>query len=208
MITAAVLTGLVGLAVHHVAVSRLLRTTRATRLLRTRLAAAVTTACAGVLGGLLAWQAGTDAAVAAYCWVAAVAPTLAAIDVLEHRLPDVLTLISYPVLLSLLAIAAIADGNPAALLGAVSGMAAFGGFYGTVAALTGKMGLGDVKLAGALGLILGYRGLSTTLTGMTLGLLAGALVGGALLMTRRGDRHTPVPFGPALLAGTLTALAL
>ncbi len=201
-------TGLVGSAVCRVATCRMLTTSRAARLLRARRTVAVATLLAGGLGGLLAWKVGTDPVLAACCWIAAVAPTLAAIDLLEQRLPNPLTLGSYPVLLVLLAAAAIANGDAAALLRALAAMAALAGFYAVVAVVTGGVGLGDVKLIGALGLVLGYRGIRTTVAGLVLGLLCGALSGAAVLVTRRAGWSTPVPFGPALLAGVLAALTL
>ena len=201
-------TALAGLAIHHAATPRLLTTARATRLLRTGQAAVAATVLAGVLGGMLAWRIGAEPMLAACCWIAALAPTLAVIDLLEQRLPDALTLGSYPVLLVLLAAAAIADGEPGALLRAVVTMAALAGFYAALAVASGGVGLGDIKLIGALGLVLGYRGIRTTVTGVVLGLLCGAVLGVAVLMRRRGGWRTPVPFGPALLAGALAALTL
>ena len=66
------------------------------------------TLLAGVLGGMLAWQVGAEPMLAACCWITAVAPMLAVVDLLEQRLPDTLTLGSYAVLLVLLVAAATA----------------------------------------------------------------------------------------------------
>jgi leader peptidase (prepilin peptidase)/N-methyltransferase len=68
------------------------------------------------------------------------------------------------------------------------------------------LGLGDVKLAGVLGFLLGWTGWPTVLLGLVLPhLLAGPVVL-TLLVRRRIGRRTAVPFGPALLAGTLIAV--
>lgn len=201
-------TALTGLAIHHAASSHLLTTAHAAQLLRTRRAAVIATSLAGVLGGALAWRVGAEPMLAACCWIAAVAPTLAVIDLLEQRLPDALTLSSYPVLLMLLVVAATADGDPRALLRAVVTMAALVGFYAAIALASGGVGLGDIKLVGALGLVLGYRGVRTAVVGVVLGLLCGALAGAALLIRRQAGWRTPVPFGPALLTGALAALTL
>jgi leader peptidase (prepilin peptidase)/N-methyltransferase len=70
------------------------------------------------------------------------------------------------------------------------------------------MGFGDVKLAGLLGLYLGWLGWSPVLVGTFTGFLLGGVAGMALLLARRADRRTGIPFGPAMLAGALLALFL
>ena len=64
--------------------------------------------------------------------------------------------------------------------------------------------MGDVKLAGVLGL---YLGASVALA-LFIGVLAGAVVG-AVVMARLGvakGRRTAVPFGPLLAFGAVVAL--
>jgi leader peptidase (prepilin peptidase)/N-methyltransferase len=70
------------------------------------------------------------------------------------------------------------------------------------------LGLGDVKLLGLLGLVLGWAGWGVLLAGVFLGLVAGAVVSMFLLVTRRAGWRTALPFGPPLLAGAVLALAL
>ncbi len=83
--------------------------------------------------------------------------------------------------------------------------AAAGGFL-LLAALAspGGMGMGDVKLAGMLGLFLGWE----VAVAMLVALLAGA-VAGAVVVARRGvaeGRKTAIPFGPFLALGGVVAL--
>lgn len=66
------------------------------------------------------------------------------------------------------------------------------------------MGFGDVKLAGALGLVLGPLGVAATLF---LAFVAGGAVGAVLLMAGRATLKTRVPFGP-FLAGAAVFLLL
>jgi leader peptidase (prepilin peptidase)/N-methyltransferase len=88
-------------------------------------------------------------------------------------------------------------------------MAALWSFYFALAFLyPGGMGFGDVKLAGLLGLYLGWLGWSSVLVGTFTGFLTGGLAGAVLLATRRADRRTAIPFGPAMLAGALFAIFL
>lgn len=63
------------------------------------------------------------------------------------------------------------------------------------------MGFGDVKLALTAGAVLGWYGWPTLMLGTFAGFLLGALYGGALLVARRADRKTAIPFGPFLIAG-------
>lgn len=83
--------------------------------------------------------------------------------------------------------------------------AAAGGFFFAAAALYPRgMGMGDVKLAGVLGLYLGRA----VAPAIFIGLIAGVLVG-AIIIARLGaveGRKTAVPFGPFLALGALVSL--
>ena len=67
----------------------------------------------------------------------------------------------------------------------------------------GGMGMGDVKLAGVMGLYLG----SSVLPALLIAFLSGSIIGG-VLMARHGPgaRKLGVPFGPFLALGGLIAL--
>ena len=68
------------------------------------------------------------------------------------------------------------------------------------------LGFGDVRLAGLLGLVLGWWGLGEVLVGFFASNLLGALVGGALIITKRRRRDQPLPYGVYLASGTILAL--
>src|SRR5262245_53157348 len=72
---------------------------------RTALGLALVAAALLAAGGL---RFGWSALLPAYCYLALVSIPLAVIDVLSHRLPDRLTLPSYPIVLALLGGAALA----------------------------------------------------------------------------------------------------
>ena len=72
----------------------------------------------------------------------------------------------------------------------------------------GGLGMGDVKLAGLLGLYLAYLGSRALLLGVAGGFVLAAVVGIELLATHRADRKTMVPFGPAMLLATLIAVII
>ncbi|HWG99271.1 MAG TPA: prepilin peptidase, partial [Pilimelia sp.] len=102
---------------------------------------------------------GLDWALPAYLYLAAVAVALAMIDLDVQRLPNAIVLPSYPIAAVLLLLAAAAGGDwPAALRGGLA-MAALWAFYLALFLIyPGGMGYGDVKLAGLLGLYLGWLG--------------------------------------------------
>jgi leader peptidase (prepilin peptidase)/N-methyltransferase len=143
----------------------------------------------------------------AYLYLAAVSVALAAIDVGQHRLPNAIVLPSYAVGVLLLGLAAVLAADWAQLARTiVSGLLLFA-FYLVLALISPRgMGFGDVKLAGALGLFLGFAGWGT----LVIGALAPFLLGGAfalfLLVARRADRKTSVPFGPWMLLGAWIAI--
>ncbi|MGY2085154.1 prepilin peptidase [Blastococcus sp. SYSU DS0539] len=160
---------------------------------------------AGFAGAVL--LCGLRPATVALAWAAGAAVVLAAVDFAVHRLPD-------RVLLPALVVCAAALVADAAVLGTwlplaravAAGAAAFA--IPAVARLLAPaaLGLGDVKLLGLIGLVLGWFGWGVLLAGVFLGLLTGALVSVALVATRRAGWRSSVPFGPPLLVGAVLAL--
>jgi leader peptidase (prepilin peptidase) / N-methyltransferase len=161
----------------------------------------------GVLFAMLAWKIGAHADLPAFLYLGAVGLALAVIDLDTHRLPNALTLPSYPIAAALLTIAALVDHHPGLLVRAAAGGAAFFALYALLWILyPGGMGLGDVKLAGVLGLYLGYLGWGAVAVGGFLGFGYGAVIGVALMAGRKAGRKTRIPFGPFMVAGALTAV--
>jgi leader peptidase (prepilin peptidase) / N-methyltransferase len=145
----------------------------------------------------------------AFAFLGVLGVALAAIDITVHRLPNRLTLPAYPVLIALLAVAAIADHDVSALVRALLGGVALAGGYLLLALLRpGQLGGGDVKLAGVAGLALGWLGWSTLISGAVLGFLLSAVVSLALLTLRRITLRSEICFGPFLLGGALLAILL
>ena len=64
------------------------------------------------------------------------------------------------------------------------------------------LGMGDVKLLGMIGAFLGWKLVLLTLV---LASFAGSLVGGALIVSGRGDMKYALPFGTFLAVGALVA---
>lgn len=161
----------------------------------------------GLLFAAVAVQVGVDAALPAYLYLAAVSVTLALIDIDVKRLPDVIVLPSYVVALALLGIAALVGHDAHAYLRAVEGMAAYYVPFYLLNLLYPKgMGFGDVKLAGLLGLYLGWLGWGALAVGAFGGVLLGGVWGIALLALRQAGRKSAIPFGPFMLAGALVSV--
>ena len=138
----------------------------------------------------------------AFLYLAAVSVALALIDLDTHTLPNAIVLPSYVVGAALLGAAAILGGDYGALLWAGIGMAALWIAYLLMAlAYPGGMGFGDVKLAGVLGLFLGYLGWGQLVVGAFSAFLLGGLFSIVLLVTRKANRKSGIPFGPWMLGG-------
>ena len=146
-------------------------------------------------------------------WVV-VGVVLTVIDLREHRLPNALTLPMLAVVPLGLGVADLlgstADAPWSGWAGAGVGAVLWLGVLGLIWLLSrGRgMGLGDVKLAPSLGATLGWLGLQTALVGLVLAFVLGGVVSVLLLLARRVDRRSAIPFGPFLLAGALAAVML
>ena len=144
----------------------------------------------------------------ALCYLVAIAVTLGFIDARHRRLPDVLTLSSYPAAIALLGIAApFITNGPRLLLHALLGACAAGTFYLALSVINpAGMGWGDVKLSGVLGLYLGWAGASAFIAGLLGGLVLAAAEGLALIVTGKATAKSQLPFGPCVLAAAIVAI--
>ncbi len=164
------------------------------------LTATVVVAFAAKLADHVAW-------LPAYAYLGVVGVALATIDVRVHRLPDVITLPSYPVLAGLFGLAAVLDREPGRWLRAVLTAAAVFALFVAVWALPGAgLGFGDVKLSGLLGGALGWLGVPVVLTGLMAGITLAGMWVLVLLVTRRAGRRTRIAYGPFLLMGAFVGV--
>jgi leader peptidase (prepilin peptidase)/N-methyltransferase len=166
----------------------------------------------GALWGWLGWRFGDLAgwaALPAYLLFAWMTVVLVWIDADVHRLPDGIVLPAYPALLVLVALAAGGLGQWSSLWRALACMAALYAAYFVLAFISpSSLGFGDVKLAGLIGLVLGWLGVPHLLLGALAGFLVGGVVGLVLLVGRRVGLRSHIAFGPSMLVGAFLAIAL
>jgi leader peptidase (prepilin peptidase)/N-methyltransferase len=163
---------------------------------------------ATVLALLLGRFGGTAQAVP-FAFLGTLGVALAAIDIAVQRLPDQLVLPAFPVLISLLALAALLERDSAGLIRALLGGLALGaGFLLLALVRPGQLGGGDIKLAGLAGLALGWLGWPAVTTAAVLGFALSAVASLALLAARRVRLNSAVCFGPFLLGGAMMAVLI
>ncbi|MEZ5116905.1 MAG: prepilin peptidase [Candidatus Nanopelagicales bacterium] len=169
----------------------------------------VVEAWTGALFVLVSLVVGITWTLPAWLYLAAVGTALALIDVDHHRLPDVIVLPSYVVAGLLLLLPAALDDQWSTYGRAWLAAAALFAFYFFIAFVyPAGMGFGDVKLAGVLGLYLGWLGWGEVIVGTFAAFLFGAVVGVIFARRNRSGRKTAIPFGPFMLLGVLFALLL
>lgn len=156
------------------------------------------------LGGQAQWSL-----LPAYLYLGAIGAALALIDIDVHRLPDLIVLPSYPIAFVLLLVPTVVTGQWGALLrGMLAGLALFVGYL--VLALVspggGGLGLGDVKLAGVLGLLLGWLGWSPAVVSVFAAFVIGGVIAVILLIAGRANRSSHVAFGPSMILGAWVAV--
>jgi len=138
----------------------------------------------------------------AFLYLAAISIALAIIDIETHKLPNVIVLPGYAVGVALLGTAALLQGDLVTLGRMAAGAGILFAFYFIVAIISPRgMGMGDVKLAGVLGLFLGSLGWGQLAVGAGAAFVLGGLFSIILLIIRRAGRKSGIPFGPWMLLG-------
>jgi len=134
----------------------------------------------------------------------AVLLSVAAIDVQHRIIPN---WIVYPsVIVAAAAVLAIdLAGGPLNAVHGLIGLAAFGGGLLVIALVSRGMGMGDAKLAGLIGLVLGSIALSRVGVAAAMAILFGGM-GGIVALAMGRDRKSAIPFGPYLAAGAAVAV--
>lgn len=148
-----------------------------------------------------------DPALPAFLVLAAALLAISIID-LEHLI--VPNRVVYPALfliVPMLVAAAAVEGDWGSLRrAAVGGAVGFGILYAIRLVSPRGMGFGDVRLAGLLGVTLGWLGVGHVLLALFLAFLFASVVSLVLIAAKVRSRKDRVPFGPFLAAGALAAV--
>jgi leader peptidase (prepilin peptidase) / N-methyltransferase len=130
---------------------------------------------------------------------------ISVIDIRHRRIPNRLV---YPAFLIAAAVIVVGDlaGGGLDALDAGIGLFAYGLGLMIIALISPKgMGMGDVKLAGLIGLVLGSIGLDLVAVAAGMGILLGG-VGAIVALLAGASRKSAIPFGPYLAAGAVIAV--
>lgn len=165
-----------------------------------------------VIWGLIAAVHGPTAALPALLLLGWALVVVTLID-LEHLIiPNRLTYRLAPIMAVLLVAAAVTDGAWADLRrGLVVAMVLPGGMLllsEAFRAARGQagLGMGDVKLAITLGLVLGYLGTWSVVIALYATIITAVTVAFGLIIAGRAKLASRIPFGPYLATGTLIAI--
>ncbi len=131
------------------------------------------------------------------------------IDIDHHRIPNKIVYPTLFILAPLFVMAAAGTGEWDSLLrAAYGGGIAFGILFLIHVAAPKGMGFGDVRLAGVLGVALGWLGLGHVFVGLFLGFLTSSVISLALIGLKIRSRKDRIPFGPFLALGAVLAIFL
>jgi leader peptidase (prepilin peptidase)/N-methyltransferase len=149
---------------------------------------------------------GISAALPAYLYFAGIGIALAMIDFDVRRLPDTIVLPSYVIAVLLLMPAGAVTGEWQTAIRAFAGMAAVAAIYFALAvAYPYALGTGDVKLAGLLGLYLGWLSWGAVVIGAFGGLVIAAL-GGTVHRLTGAPRRGVLALAPSMVSAAVVAL--
>jgi leader peptidase (prepilin peptidase) / N-methyltransferase len=130
---------------------------------------------------------------------------LSVIDIQVKRLPNRLVYPSVLIAAPYIVLADLAGGHLDAIRAGL-GFLAYGVGLLIVALIAPQgMGMGDVKLAGLIGLVLGSLGIGLVAVAAGFGILFGG-VGAIVALLSGAGRKSKVPYGPFMAAGALVAV--
>ena len=128
-------------------------------------------------------------------------------DIKEHRLPNSLTSAGFIAGVGVSVISAIKESSYGPLIHTLS-VALLAGCAFLLLNLfsRGGMGMGDVKLAIMLGALIAPFGWQVLAMGFIVAFILGGICGLILLVIKKANRKTLIPFGPYLLVGAWLSL--
>lgn len=157
---------------------------------------------------------GVDWSLLPALWLIPVGVAISVIDLRTLIVPTRIVWPAFSVSVLLVVAATAIEGDWDLLLGAAVGLAVFAGpLFVIWFIMPASMGFGDVRLAVLLGFVLGFYAQGSVLGAVFLSVLCigmSAVLGvllGLVALGARG-RKAKVPFGPAMVAGTMVCIGL
>lgn len=194
------LLGLILSPLAELAIARLLPRLGGLPAIRTRITTAIITS---IVCAAFTLRFGAEPWLPAFIFLAVLGVQLARIDISLHLLPNPLVLFLLLGGLSLFLASLLAELQWANILRAAAGAAILFAIYLILALISpGGIGMGDVKLAGPIGLYLGYLGWTQLLYGGLLGFVLNGVVTLLAVRKNRVERASEVAHGPSMLAAT------
>jgi leader peptidase (prepilin peptidase)/N-methyltransferase len=169
------------------------------------------TAGAATLTGLLfaaaAAHFGSNVVLAPFCAFFAMVVVVSVTD-LSHRLvPRRVVYAGLVVIVPLLVATSAVDHRWYSLTGSlIAGAVAFLLFFAVWWFVPRGMGFGDVRLAGVIGVTVGYLSLLHAYVAFLAGFVIGAVFGVVMTVVSSTGRRTRIPFAPSLSAGAVVAV--
>lgn len=165
------------------------------------------------LGAFLVWRLGLHWPLLPALWIVPVGVAVAGIDLRSYIVPTRVIWPAFGVSVALTFAAAMFDGHPRHLLGALFGVLCFSGPLFVIWFIFPKgMGFGDVRLTVLLGWTIGYVAASDrpvtsivmAVTTLSLAAILGVIA--SLVGFGARGRNAKVPFGPPLVLATIVCI--
>jgi leader peptidase (prepilin peptidase)/N-methyltransferase len=161
----------------------------------------------GALFGVAAAHFGSDVVLAPFCVFFAMLVVVSTTD-LSHRLvPRRLVYAGSALIVPLLVMTSAVDHRWHSLVGSViAGAVSFLVFFAVWWFVPRGMGFGDVRLAGSIGVTVGYLSLLHAYVAFLAGFVAGMVFGLVMMASSSAGRRTRIPFAPSLAVGAVIAV--
>jgi leader peptidase (prepilin peptidase) / N-methyltransferase len=159
--------------------------------------------CSVVLGAFAA-RIGSDIVLAPFCLFGLSLVAISFVDIERYVIPKRIVYPTLAVIVPFLVLSSAVDDRWDSLERAgMAGAFAFLAFLALHLALPRGMGYGDVRLAGLIGLTIGWLGVGHAFVAFSASFLLGALFGVTVMVVSGQGRKTRIPFGPFLAAGAV-----